>query len=136
MMSFKRFWAMFRARNHEFFRDRAAFGWNFLFPFLLVAGFGVIFGGKSLNEYKIGVFPMASEIVSLQEVRLPERFKNMQHLKFIGLPDAAEGLEKLKHHKIDFLVKTGERPYEYWVNDDSPKGYVIEQIFLAGLVPP
>lgn len=127
---------MFRARNHEFFRDRAAFGWNFLFPFLLVAGFGVIFGGKSLNEYKIGVFPMASEIVSLQEVRLPERFKNMQHLKFIGLPDAAEGLEKLKHHKIDFLVKTGERPYEYWVNDDSPKGYVIEQIFLAGLVPP
>ncbi len=51
-MNFKRFWTMLKARNREFFRDRAAFGWNFLFPFLIVAGFGVIFGGQSYTEYK------------------------------------------------------------------------------------
>ena len=38
-MSMKRLWTIFKARNYEFFRDRAAFGWNFLFPFLIVAGF-------------------------------------------------------------------------------------------------
>ena len=40
-MSFKRMWALFVARNFEFIRDRAGFGWNILFPFLIVAGFGV-----------------------------------------------------------------------------------------------
>ena len=36
-MRWKRMWAMFKARNYEFFRDKAAFGWNFLFPFLIIA---------------------------------------------------------------------------------------------------
>ena len=36
-MSLKRLWSILKARNLEFFRDRSAFGWNFLFPFLLVA---------------------------------------------------------------------------------------------------
>ena len=47
-----------------------------------------------------------------------------------------EGLEKLKHHKIDFLIKVGDSPYEYYVNEASPKGYVLEQIFKASLIPP
>jgi hypothetical protein len=50
-MSLKRLWSILKARNLEFFRDRSAFGWNFLFPFLLVAGFGIIFGGKAYTEY-------------------------------------------------------------------------------------
>jgi ABC-2 type transport system permease protein len=56
-MRFKRMWAMIAARNREFFRDRAAFGWNFLFPFLLIGGFAVIFGGQDYKGFKIGLFP-------------------------------------------------------------------------------
>ena len=69
-MKFKRFWTMFLARNREFFRDRAAFGWNFLFPFLLVAGFGVIFGGRAYSVYKIGIFPYESKTVSIENANL------------------------------------------------------------------
>jgi ABC-type multidrug transport system permease subunit len=134
-MRFKRFWAILKARNYEFFRDRSAFGWNFLFPFLLVAGFGIIFGGKTYTEYKIGIFPSETKQVSTAQVNIPQRFKNMQYLKFIGFPNAAEGLEKLKHHRIDFLLKTGNGPYQYWVSDASPKGYVVEQMFKASLLP-
>ena len=135
-MSLKRLWTIFKARNLEFFRDRSAFGWNFLFPFLLVAGFGIIFGGKTYTEYKIGVFPTESRQVSLGELDIPHRFKGMNHLKFIGFADADEGLEKLKHHRIDFLLKIGKAPHQYWVSDSSPKGYVVEQIFKASLLPP
>jgi ABC-type multidrug transport system permease subunit len=134
-MRFKRFWAILKARNYEFFRDRSAFGWNFLFPFLLVAGFGIIFGGKTYTEYKIGIFPSETKQVSTAQVNIPQRFKDMQYLKFIGFPNAAEGLEKLKHHRIDFLLKTGNGPYQYWVSDASPKGYVVEQMFKASLLP-
>ena len=135
-MSLKRLWAILKARNLEFFRDRSAFGWNFLFPFLLVAGFGIIFGGKTYTEYKIGVFPSDSEKVSLEQINIPQRFKNMNYLKFIGFQNASEGLEKLKHHRIDFLIKTGNGSPEYWVSDTSPKGYVVEQMFKASLLPP
>ena len=134
-MSFRRLWAIFKARNYEFFRDHSAFGWNFLFPFLLVAGFGIIFGGKSYTEYKIGIFPSETRQVSIAELNIPQRFKDIQYLKFIGFPNAAEGLEKLKHHRIDFLLKTGNGPHQYWVSDASPKGYVVEQMFKASLVP-
>ena len=134
-MRLKRFWAIFRARNHEFFRDRAAFGWNFLFPFLIVIGFGIIFGGKSYVEYKVGVFPHESATVSIHSANIPESFKSMQYLKFIGFPTAAEGLEKLTHHKIDFLLRLGNAPHEYWISDSSPKGYVLEQMFKASISP-
>jgi len=135
-MSFKRLWAVLKARNLEFFRDRSAFGWNFLFPFLLVAGFGIIFGGKTYTEYKVGVFPFEAERVSIEALNIPAGFKKMNYLRFIGFPDAARGLEKLKHHRIDFLLKIGNGPHQYWVSDASPKGYVVEQMFKASLFPP
>ena len=135
-MNLKRFWTMLKARNREFFRDRSAFGWNFLFPFLIVAGFGVIFGGQSHTEYKIGIYPHPNSPVQIDQVKIPDAFRNMRLLEFIGFATEAEGLEKLKHHKIDFLLKIGEPPYEYYVSDESPKGYVLEQMFKASLVPP
>ena len=134
-MRFKRLWSILKARNLEFFRDRSAFGWNFLFPFLLVAGFGIIFGGKTYTEYKIGVFPSETKQVSIGELKIPQRFKEMQYFKFIGFPNAEEGLKKLKHHRIDFLLKAGNAPHQYWVSDDSPSGYVVEQMFKASLFP-
>jgi ABC-type multidrug transport system permease subunit len=60
----------------------------------------------------------------------------MNYLKFIGFQNAEQGLEKLKHHRIDFLLKTGDEPHQYWVSDASPKGYVVEQMFKASLLPP
>jgi ABC-type multidrug transport system permease subunit len=135
-MNLKRFWAILKARNLEFFRDRSAFGWNFLFPFLLVAGFGIIFGSKSYTEYKVGIFPHSPAEVVVDEANIPESFRKMRQLKFIGLETVSEGLEKLKSHKIDFLLKLGKPPFEYWVSDTSPKGYVVEQMFKSSLMPP
>ena len=135
-MSFKRFWIMFKARNREFFRDRAAFGWNFLFPFLIVAGFGVIFGAKTYTVYNIGLFPHETVAVSLTQVQIPAGLRDMRYIKFVGIPTKAEGLDKLQHHKIDFLLKLGDPPYAYYVSEASPKGYVIEQMFKSSLIPP
>ena len=135
-MSLKRFWTMFKARNREFFRDRAAFGWNFLFPFLIVAGFGVIFGGKSHTEYNVGLFPSQTVKVAPAESSIPEGFRQMRYIRFVGISTRDQGLEKLKHHRIDFLLKVGGPPYEYYVNDASPKGFVIEQMFKSSLIPP
>ncbi len=134
-MSMKRLWTIFKARNYEFFRDRAAFGYNFLFPFLIVAGFGIIFGGKTYTEYKIGLFPQEQVTVAADNSSIPSGLRNKRFLKFIGFATMEEGLAKLKHHKIDLLIKAGDPPYEYYVSEASPKGYVLEQIFKASLIP-
>ena len=135
-MSIKRLWTIFKARNYEFFRDRAAFGWNFLFPFLIVAGLGLIFGGKNYTEYKIGIFPQEQATLTADNSSIPSGLRTKRFLKFIGFATMEDGLEKLKHHKIDFLIEVGDPPYEYYVNEASPKGYVLEQIFKASLIPP
>ena len=134
-MHFIRFWTILKARNREFFRDRSAFGWNFLFPFLIVAGFGIIFGGQTYTEYKIGVFPHPPGPVNVATLRIPDQLRTARYLKFIGMPSEEEGISKLKYHKIDFLLKQGLPPYDYWISDGSPKGYVVEQMFKASLIP-
>jgi ABC-type multidrug transport system permease subunit len=134
-MSIKRLWTIFRARNYEFFRDRAAFGWNFLFPFLIIAGFGIIFGGKTHIEYKIGLYPQERATIAAENRNVPSELRKVPFLKFIGFATMEEGLKKLKHHEIDFLIKVGEPLYEYYVNEASPRGYVLEQIFKASLIP-
>ena len=105
-MSWKRIWAMFKARNYEFFRDKAAFGWNFLFPFLIIAGFGIIFGERDLSGFKVGAFPAATESVSFADTTLPAKFQTTRHLNFIGFQTVDQGLDELKHHNA--TPKTGQ----------------------------
>lgn len=135
-MNIKRFWTLFVARNREFMRDRAAFGWNFLFPFLLIAGFGLIFSGEKQTEFKVGIFPMDSEEVVWEKVKLPESLQEIRYVEFIGINSREQGLDKLRHHKIDFLLENQEPPYSYWVNSTSPKGYIMEKIFNGSTLIP
>ncbi len=134
--SLKRMWVIFVARNREFYRDQAGLGWNLLFPFLIIVGFGVIFGGKNFAEYKIGVFPIADKPATPAQLRIPERFKQVQLLEFVPFADQAQGLAKLKHHRIDLLLKAGTNPPQYWISEASPKGYIVEKLLLGALQPP
>ncbi|MEW6428029.1 MAG: ABC transporter permease [Thermodesulfobacteriota bacterium] len=133
-MSWKRIWTMFKARNCEFFRDRAAFGWNFLFPFLIIAGFGIIFGGRDFSGFKVGVFPSPPGRLSPSNLALPAKFLATSHLEFIGFSDLDRGLEKLRHHKIDFLMRADDPRHSYWVLDSSPKGYIVERLLQASFL--
>jgi ABC-type multidrug transport system permease subunit len=133
-MNFRRLWAIFIARNHEFFRDRSAFGWNFIFPFLLVGGFALIFGGEGRKEYKVGVFPLAQEQLAVPTSGVPPRFLETKFVEFIAFEDRETAFNKLLHHKIDFLLKAGSKPYEYWVSTTSPRGYFVERIFKSSLM--
>lgn len=134
-MSLKRIWAMFLARNKEFFRDRAAFGWNFAFPFLIIIGFGIIFNNNNLQSYKIGV--IASDISSTQlaKTMIPLDFQDNSGLRFIAVPTLAEGIKKIRHHKIDLLLDPTSAGHNYWVNDSSAKSSIAEQLFRASLLP-
>jgi ABC-type multidrug transport system permease subunit len=135
LMSLKRIWTMFLARNKEFFRDRAAFGWNFAFPFLIIIGFGVIFSGENFKQYKVGVFPQSGETVELAGTNIPEPFQTNSAIQFVPVGDLQEGIEKIRLHKIDLLIDGNAEKNGYWVNSSSPNGYIVERLLGSALLP-
>ncbi len=133
-MNLKRIWAIFQARNAEFFRDRAAFGWNFAFPFLIIVGFGIIFAGREFKQFNVGVFPSSNRVIHLADSTLPPAFQQDRHIIFVPVGDRGEGEEKLNHHQIDLLVDARSATHAFWVNESSPNGSLAERIFLASFM--
>ncbi|MBU2279226.1 MAG: ABC transporter permease [Gammaproteobacteria bacterium] len=122
-MNLKRFLAVLKARNLEFWRDKSSLAWNFIFPVLLVAGFAVVFGNGNKAEFKIGVLQAAPVIESTTHPFLQTRY-----LEFVPYAQTETALKKLQHHQLDLLVDLSAR--QYWLNESSAKGYLAEKLFL------
>lgn len=130
--TFKRFYSIFIARNREYYRDRAAMGWNFVFPFLIILGFAGIFHNKDQAAgYKIGIIPPKVPAAQVQML-LPE-LKKLKLTMIVEFNDRKTGFAKLKHHKIDLLIEKGSQPLHYWLNQSSPTGIIAESLLLGEL---
>jgi len=134
-MSFKRMWALFMARNFEFIRDRAGFGWNILFPFLIVAGFGLMFSSDSKSEFKLGVFPVKPDQMVIQDLKIPEKLKTSEYIKIVGFETRDDAMDRLLHHKVDIVLENTNSKTIYWISDSSPKGYVMEKVVKESIIP-
>ena len=115
--------SVLHARNLEFLRDRSTLAFTLLLPVMLVIGMGVVFGGPERPLFKVGVLGSAQH-------RPAEAFLGERYVEFVPLPEQADALHKLTHQQIDLLLAPGNPP-DYWVNTDSPKGYVVEKLLLA-----
>ena len=122
---------MFLARNREFFRDRASFGWNFLFPFLLVGGFAIIFGGNEHTEMKIGFFPCRQISIDAIKKSLPRELSDLRYVEFLPFDSERQGIDRLQHHKIDLLIDIHSHPLRYWSSETSPKSYLAEKVLVG-----
>lgn len=132
MFNLRRFLAVLRARNLEFWRDRAALGWNLAFPFLLVAGFALVFSGDGKAEFKVGLLTSAGNpptATANSATQPPSPFLQTRYIEFVSYALQSEAERKLAHHQIDLLVDlAGE---QYWLNPDSPKSYLAARLLLA-----
>jgi ABC-type multidrug transport system permease subunit len=116
-VTLQRFLAVFRARNKEFLRDRAALAWNFLFPILVIGGFAFAFSGNTLDIYKVGVYGQPSAT---------HDFFATDYIEFIPVADLDAALTKVERHQLDMVVDIASR--RYWINDTSPRGYILERV--------
>ncbi len=127
----RRIWTIFKARNYEFFRDKASFGWNFVFPFLVLAGFSFMFSENNKSFYKVGIIQSvvpASSSTDTEPTRLLfNHFKKIKYIDFLDFQTKKTALDKLRHHRIDFLVDPETQ--QYWVSRSSPNGYLVEKLF-------
>jgi ABC-type multidrug transport system permease subunit len=119
----KRLLAVWHARNLEFVRDRGTLVFTLLLPVMLVVGMSFVFGGPERPLFKVGV--LTAKIEKQAHPFLRERY-----VEFLPVASESEGLRRVTHQQIDLLVDLEGTP-RYWVNTDSPKGYIVEKLLLA-----
>ena len=119
----QRLFAVWHARNLEFVRDRSTLIFTLLLPIMLVIGMSFVFGGPARPLFKVGV--LTPRIDKQAHPFLQERY-----VDFVPIANEREGLPKITHQQIDLLVDLHGTP-RYWVNTDSPKGYIVEKLLLA-----
>jgi len=124
-MNWNRFLAVLKARNREFIRDRSALGWNIMFPLLIVAGFAFAFSGKPMDLYKVGVYA-ADPVQKLARLQETQAFFRTDYIQFIPVTELAPAITKVERHQLDMLFDLDQQ--RYWVNRDSPKGYLLERV--------
>lgn len=126
-MSFKRFLALFLTRNKEFVRDRSSLSWNILMPVLIVAGFSFAFSGDIGKQFKVGVVNKSTATESSQQ------FLKLKHIEFYSIESdkkaVSHSINKVQRHQIDLLLDAEKQ--QYWINTESPKGYLVEKILLG-----
>jgi ABC-type multidrug transport system permease subunit len=122
--------ALWHARNLEFVRDRASLSWNLAFPFLLVLGFTFAFSDGEPDQYQVGVIESS---VTLEDDYF-RQFRQLKHIEFIPYQQQELALTKLRQHQLDLVIAPDNQ--QYWLNQLSAKGYLIEKILTSQLAGP
>ena len=129
----KRMYALFVARNTEFFRDRAALAWSILLPILIIFVFAYAFTDENPEKFKVA-YLVAEDIVTEE---LPasennpgfEEFISTRFIQFIPAQAIDANLRKIERHQIDLLIDANSS--RYWINQTSPNGYIVEKLLIA-----
>ncbi len=118
-----RIYALFVARNTEFFRDRAALAWSVLLPVLIIFVFAYAFTEENPEKFKVAILSAS------QSSEAAEQFKSTRFVKFIEVDDVEPNLRKIERHQVDLLFDANTR--KYWINQTSPNGYIVEKLLIA-----
>lgn len=122
-MMLKRIYAIFKARNREFIRDKGTLAWNLILPVALMFGLSFAFSNDR-DAYTVGVLQAATEIDTADHP-----FLETSYINFVAYEDFDLAMRKVARHQLDLLVEFGNEP-KYWINSDSPKGYFAEIALL------
>lgn len=121
-----RFWAIFRARNIEFYRDKGAFGWAIVFPLLIIFGCAIAFSKPDNSVVTIGYW---GDDALLNALPLSQE----SYAKFQKVKSLDSGKYQIQHHQLDLLLAGSENDsaITYWVNQESPASKAARQLLLA-----
>jgi ABC-type multidrug transport system permease subunit len=121
----KKLLALIKARNLEFYRDRAALIWTILFPFVVLAGFAYGYSGKS--DPLLVVRASGSSTAEHSVLRI---LRETPGLDFKVLDDEAAVLKKLSRYEADLAIRASEdgKQLTYAINPDSDRGKLAERI--------
>ncbi|HAN81517.1 MAG TPA: ABC transporter permease [Gammaproteobacteria bacterium] len=108
--------AIFIARNLEYLRDRASFGWNLVFPVLIVFALAVVFSGP----------PRALFVVTAIGTEALPEMVNFPGIEMVS-DQEEKALDRLSRQQTDLVLKIVDGgSVGYWVNGNSASGAILE----------
>ena len=113
----KRILAIFNIRNKEFYRDRGALAWVFLFPVMMIVAFGYMFDPDEQALYKVGY-----------SGTLPDKKTKM--ISYIEYKNKDQAILKLRNQLLDLYIDFNQTPAKYYKAEESPKSFLAEQLYL------
>lgn len=121
------FLALLRARNIEFFRDRSALAWSFLFPMLMIIGCALAFSKPDPAVFRIGLH---GDVAALQTLD----WLQPDYLEKIPFAQLEVAQQRVQHHQIDLLISLGAADgARYWSNPESNRSRALLQLLSAPL---
>ena len=118
-----RIYALFVARNLEFFRDRSSLAWNLLLPIAIIFVFAYAFNEDNPEKFKVAlVGPVPADGPAAE-------FHATRYINFIDFDEVETSLVKVERHQVDLLFEPSTR--SYWINRSSPNGYIVEKLLIA-----
>lgn len=126
----KEFIALFIARNREYYRDRAALGWAFLFPILVIVACALAFSNPDTSILKVGIHGDYSDNAAVSQ------FLEKPYIKAIKYENLEKGLQRTRHHQLDLMLSSSvsnksEKGYTYWMNTESSASMAAEALLPA-----
>jgi ABC-type polysaccharide/polyol phosphate export permease len=116
-ISITRIFAIFNIRNKEFYRDKGALAWVFLFPIMMIVAFGYMFDPDEQALYKVGYSGKSEPL-------------KVKMITFIKYEDKDKALLKLKNQLLDLYIDFNQAPPIYYKAEESPKSFLAEQLYL------
>jgi ABC-type multidrug transport system permease subunit len=139
--SWKRIFAIFVARNREFYRDSAGLMWNILMPVMMILAFAFIFSSGDQTPLKVGVLNTPASPTPAETVFGLADFIAIESIQIIPFSEHEAAVDKVARHQLDLMLEidaSAEQPIRYWINPESTTGAIAERLLLgslAGAVP-
>lgn len=118
----KAFFALFKARNIEYYRDKGSIAWAFMFPLLIIIGCTVAFSNPDSAVFKVGLHGNSERLNQLELLQQP-------YIKTVTFKDFPTALERIQYHQLDLLLSDDANGKRYWINTESTSSLAAEQLF-------
>ena len=126
----KQIFALWMARNREYYRDKGSLFWSFIATPLIVIILALAFSAESNNIFRVGVFSSQGAIADTSKLispLSPRIFLDEPTVEVIEYKNLKDAIRKIQLHKLDILIDS-VRADRYWINPESEKGLLLERM--------
>jgi ABC-type multidrug transport system permease subunit len=128
----KQIYALWMARNREYYRDKGSLFWSFVATPFIVIVLALAFSSESQEIFRAGQLTPKSATNVTQapdQTSLLHVFSDEPTIQIIEYNNQEEAVRRVQFHQLDILI-SAEEPPRYWVNPESAKGRLLEKMLL------
>ncbi len=121
----KEIFALWMARNREYYRDKGSLFWSFVATPFIVIILALAFSSESQEIFRAGQLTSVGSIGA---------FTTEPTIEVITYENLQNAIRQVRFHQLDILVDTttitdSDNP-RYWINPESAKGNLLEKLLI------